>query len=338
MDAPPVQYVTTPDGFNIAYTVSGAGPAFMHMPYRWSHLQFQWQPHLGDGRFREQLSERFTLVCYDSRGQGLSTRGLPEDVSLDDYERDLEALIEHLGLTRFILFGPNNSGRVAIRYAARHPERVSALVLWNCTIEGPQRLDQMADFARDDWDGFLEVVARSMPGDYSASILNQMATQPDWLRPTARSSVKTFAPKVRTPALILATRANPLSHEQSGEQLAALIPGARLALFDETSAGVFTLEAGMLPATRAIDSFLAKLGAGVPAEAPASFDAAPAHLTPRELEVLRLVAQGKSNRQIAEALVISRNTVLRHLNHIFNKTGAANRVEATNYVHRHHLV
>ena len=63
----------------------------------------------------------------------------------------------------------------------------------------------------------------------------------------------------------------------------------------------------------------------------------PDGLTAREIEVLRLVAQGKSNKEIAEALVISLNTVLRHVTNIFAKIGAANRTAAAAYVHRHGL-
>jgi DNA-binding CsgD family transcriptional regulator len=65
--------------------------------------------------------------------------------------------------------------------------------------------------------------------------------------------------------------------------------------------------------------------------------AGPDGLSERELEVLRLLAAGKSNREIAEALVISLNTVLRHVTHILQKTGAANRTEAAAYAHRHGL-
>jgi DNA-binding CsgD family transcriptional regulator len=61
----------------------------------------------------------------------------------------------------------------------------------------------------------------------------------------------------------------------------------------------------------------------------------PDGLSARELDVLRLIAAGKSNREIAEALVISYNTVERHINHIFAKTGVANRVEAATYAQRH---
>ena len=63
----------------------------------------------------------------------------------------------------------------------------------------------------------------------------------------------------------------------------------------------------------------------------------PAGLTGREVEVLRLIAAGRSNRAIAEALYISPNTVLRHVSNIFAKTGVANRAEAAAYATRQGL-
>ncbi|HEV8165775.1 MAG TPA: LuxR C-terminal-related transcriptional regulator, partial [Actinomycetota bacterium] len=63
----------------------------------------------------------------------------------------------------------------------------------------------------------------------------------------------------------------------------------------------------------------------------------PAGLSSREVEVLRLIAAGRSNRAIAQALFISPNTVLRHVSHIFAKTGVANRAEAAAYATRHGL-
>jgi DNA-binding CsgD family transcriptional regulator len=64
----------------------------------------------------------------------------------------------------------------------------------------------------------------------------------------------------------------------------------------------------------------------------------PDGLSAREVEVLRLIAQGRTNQQIAEELVISLNTVLHHVTNILGKTGAANRTEATDYAHRHSLI
>jgi DNA-binding NarL/FixJ family response regulator len=75
------------------------------------------------------------------------------------------------------------------------------------------------------------------------------------------------------------------------------------------------------------------------AAAPRTRPVYPGGLSPREVEVLRLVAAGKSNQQIADRLVISPNTVLRHTSRIFRKTGgAANRVEAASSATRHGLL
>jgi DNA-binding CsgD family transcriptional regulator len=63
----------------------------------------------------------------------------------------------------------------------------------------------------------------------------------------------------------------------------------------------------------------------------------PAHLTQREVEVLKFVTEGKSNRQIAQALCLTEKTVTNHLTHIFNKTGCENRAAAAAFALRHGL-
>lgn len=65
---------------------------------------------------------------------------------------------------------------------------------------------------------------------------------------------------------------------------------------------------------------------------------APAGLSPREIEVLALVAHGGTNRAIAEALFISEKTVTSHLTHIFTKLGVSSRSAATTFAHEHSLV
>jgi DNA-binding NarL/FixJ family response regulator len=61
-------------------------------------------------------------------------------------------------------------------------------------------------------------------------------------------------------------------------------------------------------------------------------------LTGRELEVLRLVAAGRTNRAIATELVISEKTVARHLSNIFDKLGVSSRAAATAWAYEHGLV
>ena len=64
----------------------------------------------------------------------------------------------------------------------------------------------------------------------------------------------------------------------------------------------------------------------------------PDRLSSREVEVLRLVAQGRSNREIGERLFISGNTAANHVRAILQKTASANRAEATAYAARHGLL
>jgi len=60
-------------------------------------------------------------------------------------------------------------------------------------------------------------------------------------------------------------------------------------------------------------------------------------LTKREVEVLQLICGGKTDREIAEDLIISVNTVGNHVKNILNKTDTANRTEAATYAGRHGL-
>jgi len=77
------------------------------------------------------------------------------------------------------------------------------------------------------------------------------------------------------------------------------------------------------------------LSAAVRAPAPPSDDPDEGDLTPRESEVLRLIAAGRSNREIARALFVSEATVKTHVNRIFAKTGSRDRTQAVRYAYTH---
>ena len=107
-------------------------------------------------------------------------------------------------------------------------------------------------------------------------------------------------------------------------------PEKAVALLDESSA--ISTELGMPPLMKRVVALQERVKSP-----PASAPAYPDGLTQREVEVLRLVAGGKSNRQIADELFLSASTVSHHVTSIFNKTGSANRVEAATYASRHDL-
>ena len=85
-------------------------------------------------------------------------------------------------------------------------------------------------------------------------------------------------------------------------------------------------ELGMIPLMERVNNRLEQLEAQ-PVAAPAY----PDRLTDREVEVLRLIAAGKTNLEISEQLVIAEGTARRHVANIYEKIGAANRAEATRY-------
>ena len=70
---------------------------------------------------------------------------------------------------------------------------------------------------------------------------------------------------------------------------------------------------------------------------PAAPVALPDGLSSREVEILRLVARGLSNREVGAALMISEHTAANHVRSILRKTGCANRTQAATYAHRHGL-
>jgi len=342
MEAPPVQYVTTSDGYSIAYAVSGQGRPFVMVPLPFSHIQAYWTEETFMRPWLQGLATRFKLVQYDGRGQGMSTRGLPESLSPADFGQDLEAVVDRLKLDRFVLYGNGSElGHVATRYAVAHPERVEALILACSAIEAnayPPALFQ--GLAEQDWELFL--VSTFPPGlspDTIATRLQRVKlqlTQKDWLtieRIFVTTSVADLLPRLTTPTLVLHPRDFSLLRPEASMRLAAAIPNARFVMLEGA-----TVLGEPAQGLKAIDDFLASLPAREEAAPVDTTTGAPDGLSAREVEVLRLIAAGKSNQQIADALVISLNTVARHVSNIFDKIGVANRAEAASYAHRHALV
>jgi len=100
-----------------------------------------------------------------------------------------------------------------------------------------------------------------------------------------------------------------------------------MALLDESLA--ISADLGMRPLTKRVNKRL-ELLRSQPNAAPAY----PGGLTEREVEVLRLLASGKTNSEIAEELIIAEATSRRHVANIYEKIGASNRAEATRYAIR----
>lgn len=119
----------------------------------------------------------------------------------------------------------------------------------------------------------------------------------------------------------------------------ALQAGARGYLTKDAAAeeiehAIRALAAGRTHLDSAIQQRLIDAVVTTPAPQPALLD----DLTTRELEVLKLIATGFSNAEIAEALVVSGATVKTHINHIFQKTGARDRAQAVRYAYQRRIM
>ena len=91
-------------------------------------------------------------------------------------------------------------------------------------------------------------------------------------------------------------------------------------------------------AARSVLEALTPTAAALNATVEPGTTSSPGGLTQRELEILRLLARGKTNRGIAQELVISEKTVASHVSHIFTKLGVTSRSAATAYAYDHDLV
>jgi pimeloyl-ACP methyl ester carboxylesterase/DNA-binding CsgD family transcriptional regulator len=330
MEAPTVQYVNTPDGMRLAYAVAGDGPPVINLPFHYNHVLMRWN---GPRWFRG-VAEHHRVVHYDSRGQGLSTRSLPGELTVADYRTDLETIVEASGLERFALMAYGGFGLVAMRYAADHPERVTALVLI-CSSESFESWSQAAHLgmAEENWDLFLELQTRKFKPDVAQMIIasfKQMTSQYDYLQMVRAfirdPSVSELVPKLQLPTLMLHSLDQHWLPPAEGAKLASRIPEARILFTDGD------VEPDQEQAIPAIIDFLRGVYAADPiGPLPRGHVTSNDPLTSRQNEVLRFIARGKTTREIADELILSERTVERHIADVYGKIGARNRAEATAY-------
>jgi pimeloyl-ACP methyl ester carboxylesterase len=238
----------------IAYATSGTGPPLVKTANWLTHLEYDWQSPVWRHWLRE-LSSDHTLVRYDERGNGLSDRDVP-DLSFDAWVRDLETVVDSLGLERFPLFGISQGCAVAVAYAVKHPERVSRMVFYGGYVLGrfkrartPQELAEMQMLMRAlplgwgrDNPAFRQFFASMFLPEGTPeqhrwwSDLQRATTTPEiavrLLCTGAEIDITELAPQVRTPTLVLHATGDGVIPFTQGRELATLIPGARFVPLD----------------------------------------------------------------------------------------------------------
>ena len=245
-----IHFCSTPDGIRLAYAVSGDGPVLVKASNWLTHLDYDWESPVWR-HWWHGLSRRHRLIRYDERGCGLSQWDV-EDFSLDAYVRDLETVVDALGLDRFPLLGISQGGPIAITYAARHPERVNRLILYGTGALGRRRkartdaddrqLDALAELMRVSWGGDEPVFQRVYNARFIPDGPLEMWRAFDELQKRTappKNAVRLWqsfqfndatdaALTLRLPTLIVHAREEQLRPYADAEQLATLIEGSRL--------------------------------------------------------------------------------------------------------------
>jgi pimeloyl-ACP methyl ester carboxylesterase/DNA-binding CsgD family transcriptional regulator len=336
---PTVRFATTADGVRVAWASVGSGPALVHLPgVPFSNLEAEWRIPVLRRAF-ERMAARIRFVQFDGRGTGRSQRD-PVDLSFDAHLRDLDAVLADAGIRRAVLLGFYHSATHAIAWAERHPERVAGLILFGGSTRGWSPMSgagtqALLSLIERDWDTFVESATHAWlgwPSDDEGRLAAdwfRTSTSPAIARETMRVAsgvdVTAEAGRLSCPVLILHRRDASVIPLVTSEELAAAIPGARLEILPGHSASLF------FEATDAIADLLVAFTLNPGAGEEISVPSRPASdgLSPRELEVLRLLASGASNGRIAADLGLSINTVERHVTNVYRKLDVGSRAEAT---------
>ena len=335
------------NGRRVAWAAVGEGPPMVMGGWWMSHLELDW----GNRRFRdfiEALARYRTVVRYDPPGTGLSDRDGPPPMTLDDEVEVLAAVVRAVGAESLDVFAGSAGGPIAARYAAEHPRQVERLVLYGSYLNGaaiadPAAREMLVNLIRRHWGLGSRVLADVfMPSATAAErdefVAFQRVSAPAELAARSLEATYTFnvedcAGEIRSPTAVLHRRNDRAIPFELGRQLAARIPGAVFVALQGDDHLPWYGDAGAV--ARAALEFAGvdrpEVEIASPTDAP---QAADTDLSARELEVLRLVAEGLSDAEIAERLVLSPHTVHRHVANIRTKLGLASRAAAAAHAAR----
>lgn len=274
-----IKFCRTSDGVNLAYAITGSGSQLVKAANWLTHVDYDWHSPVWR-HWLVELSGRHQLIRYDERGCGLSDRDVP-DHTFEAWISDLETVVDAVGLERFPLLGISQGGPVAIAYAARHPERVSHLVIYGsyaqgrlarATSQGDVALHRlqvdlaqngwgiddpafrqvftaqfMPEGTRELWDAFNELQRQTTSAENAARVLDV----------TGRIDVLDVAPLVQAPTLVLHARDDHRPPFEQGRLLASLIPNSRFVALDSSN-HILLADEPAWPVFRAeVDAFLA---------------------------------------------------------------------------------
>jgi DNA-binding NarL/FixJ family response regulator len=331
----------------IAYSVIGRGTPLVMLSGGHSHLELDLEsPVLG--HWFAELARGHSLVRLDTRGFGLSDRGI-EDHSIDAVVADVKAVSDALGMERFTLLAWLGGTPFAITFATRHPERVSHLVLHAAYVRGwlkrglgtqeKSAVDALVQQVESGWDMADPIVRHAITSSF---IPDSSAAQQAWFNEALRASasgadsarrlvtrlnseVTDLAKSIACPAIVLNAERDTNPPFAEGRLTASLVPGAHFVALPSRNHVLLAHEPAWRRWLEEVRGFLRQ-----PSAAGSPFAA----LSPRELEIAALIAEGLDNAQIAARLAISEKTVRNHITGVFAKLGVESRAQAIVLAHK----
>ena len=334
-----IRFCKSRDGARIAMAALGRGPPLLRTAHWLSHAEHDARSPVWTHWLKE-LSRDHTFIRYDPRGCGLSDWSA--STSFEAWLDDLDAVIEAQGLKQFPLFGMSQGGALAIAYAARHPEKVSHLVLLGAYAKGALRRD-ITEQQREEAQTLVKLIRLGWGRDNPAFrqvftsqfIPDGTREQHQWFNDLERTTtspenaativemlyqidVTADAERIRVPTLVLHARYDARAPFEEGRHLATLIPSARFVPLESRNHVLLADEPAWPQFLQEFRSFVGNGGSSL----------CQSGLTTSEHEVLALVARGLDNGGIADALAKSEKTVRNQVSSIFAKLGVRTRAQA----------
>jgi pimeloyl-ACP methyl ester carboxylesterase len=275
-----IRFCRTDDNVTLAYASSGTGPPLVKAANWLTHIDHDWHSAVWH-HWLVDLSRRHQLIRYDERGCGLSDWDI-KPPTFESWVKDLETVVDAAGLDRFPLLGISQGGSVAVAYAARHPERVSKLVLYGIYAQGrlvratteEQRREHrlqvelvrlgwgrdepafrqvftsqfMPEGSRELWDDFNELQRRTTSAENAAAVVDL----------TGSVDVVEEAKRVQAPTLVLHARHDHRPPFAQGRLMASLIPDSRFVALESSNHILLADEPAWPVFLREVDTFLAE--------------------------------------------------------------------------------
>ena len=270
-----IRFCRSRDGTGLAYSIAGNGPPLVKTSHWLTHLEYDWQSPVWM-HVNNHLLQGHTLVRFDQRGVGLSDWKV-SDYSFERHVEDLEAVAEAAAIERFPLIGISQAAAPSVAFAARHPEKVSKLILlggyvrgweytsrkdlaaasipmiehgwggYNLSVQGFFSSNFMPDAPHENQKWFSELQQQSSTGANAAALL----------RALGGVNIEQELEKVKAPTLVMHARHDVVVPYDDGRALAAGIPDARFVTLETKNHIMPETDPAWSHCARLISDFLA---------------------------------------------------------------------------------